>query len=97
MEKLAPDVVMPARKLRPYFQSHAIIILTTFPLQKILHNPIQSGRVAKWEVELNEYDIEYRTRTCAKSQVLADLLAELPTEGKTNKEPNSTWILHVDG
>ncbi|XP_013658791.1 uncharacterized protein LOC106363622 [Brassica napus] len=97
MEKLAFAVVTSARKLRPYFQSHTIIILTTFPLRTVLHSPSQSGRLAKWEIELSEYDVEYRPRICAKSQVLADFLVELPTGDMTNTEPDSTWILHVDG
>ncbi|KAL0716288.1 hypothetical protein Bca4012_065610 [Brassica carinata] len=97
MEKLAFAVITSARKLRPYFQSHAIVVLTTFPLRIILHSPSQSGRLAKWAIELSEYDVEYRPRTCAKSQVLADFLVELPTRDMTNEEPNSTWVLHVDG
>ncbi|KAF8082314.1 hypothetical protein N665_0834s0005 [Sinapis alba] len=97
MEKLALAVVTSTRKLRPYFQSHAIIFLTTFLLQTILHSSIQSRRLAKWAVELSEYDIEYRTKTCTKSQVLADFIVEFPTEDMTNKEPNSTWLLHIDG
>ena len=97
MEKLAFAVITSARKLRPYFQSHTIVVLTTFPLRIILHSPSQSGRLAKWAIELSEYDVEYRPRTCAKSQVLADFLVELPTRGMTNEEPNSTWVLHVDG
>ncbi|KAL0729922.1 hypothetical protein Bca4012_026015 [Brassica carinata] len=44
MEKLALAVVTSARKLRPYFQSHTIVILTIFPLCMILHSPSQSGR-----------------------------------------------------
>lgn len=97
MEKLALTVVTAARKLRTYFQSHAIMILTTFPLRTILHSPSQSGRLEKYVVELSEYDIKYRTRTSAKSQILSDFLVELSMEGATNQEPNSTWILHVDG
>ena len=97
MEKLAYAVVTSARKLRPYFQSHTIVILTTFPLRMIFHSSSQSGRLAKWVVELSEYDIEYRPRTSEKSQVLADFLVELPTEIVTNKEPNSTWVLNIDG
>ncbi|KAF8116087.1 hypothetical protein N665_0022s0017 [Sinapis alba] len=76
--------------------SHAIVILTTLPLWTILHSPSQSGILEKWAVELSEYDIEYRTRSCAKSQVLAEFLVELPMEGSTGQEPNPTWILHVD-
>lgn len=73
------------------------MILTTFPLRTILHSPSQSGRLEKYVVELSEYDIKYRTRTSAKSQILSDFLVELSMEGATNQEPNSTWILHVDG
>lgn len=97
MENLAFTVVTSARKLSPYFQSHTNVILMTFPLQTILHSQSQSRRLAKWAVELNEYDIEYRPETCEKSQMLEDFIVELPTGDIKNKEPNSTWLLHIDG
>ncbi|KAF8109187.1 hypothetical protein N665_0101s0017 [Sinapis alba] len=97
MEKLALTVEMSARKLRPYFQSHTIVLLTSFPLRTILHSPSQSGRLAKWAIELSEYDIEYRAKACEKLQVLADFLVELPTACTTNREPDSTWTLNIDG
>ncbi|KAF8109193.1 hypothetical protein N665_0101s0023 [Sinapis alba] len=76
---------------RPYFQSHAIIFFTTYPLRTILHSLTQSGRIAKLEIELSEYDIEYQTTKLCKISM------ELPTKDITNKEPSSTWLLHVDG
>ncbi|KAG7567536.1 Ribonuclease H-like superfamily [Arabidopsis thaliana x Arabidopsis arenosa] len=97
MEKLALAVVVSARKLRPYFQSHPIEVLTSHPLRSILHGPSQSGRLAKWAIELSEYDIEYKSRTSAKAQVLADFLTELPLDDGTFIETDSTWKLHVDG
>ncbi|KAF8054972.1 hypothetical protein N665_1306s0001 [Sinapis alba] len=97
MEKLALAVVMSAQILRPYFQSHMIVVLTSFPLRTILHSSSQYGRLAKWVVELSEYDIEYRAKPCAKLQVLADFLVELPTGCTTNQEPDLTWTRHVDG
>jgi len=42
MEKLALTVVTSARKLRPYFQSHPIVVLTSLPLRAILHSLSQS-------------------------------------------------------
>uniref|UniRef100_A0A1J3HXG1 Retrovirus-related Pol polyprotein from transposon opus n=1 Tax=Noccaea caerulescens TaxID=107243 RepID=A0A1J3HXG1_NOCCA len=98
LEKLALSVVTSARKLRPYFQSHSVIVLTNLPLRTILHSPTQSGRLAKWAVELSEYDIEYRNRTCAKSQVLANFLIELPPE-MLPADPSTpkNWCLHADG
>ncbi|KAG7588764.1 Integrase catalytic core [Arabidopsis suecica] len=97
MEKLALAVVVSARKLRPYFQSHPIEVLTSHPLRSILHGPSQSGRLAKWAIELSEYDIEYKSRTSAKAQVLADFLTELPLDDGIPIETDSTWKLHVDG
>ncbi|KAF8084952.1 hypothetical protein N665_0692s0004 [Sinapis alba] len=68
-----------------------------FPTTNDLAEPQPVGRLAKWAAELSEYDIEYRTRTCAKSQVLADFLVELPKKYMTNKEPKSIWLFRVDG
>ncbi|KAG7556987.1 Integrase catalytic core [Arabidopsis suecica] len=97
MEKLALAVVISARKLRPYFQSHPIEVLTSHPLRSILYGPSQSGRLAKWAIELSEYDIEYKSQTSAKAQVLADFLTELPLDDEILIETESTWKLHVDG
>ncbi|XP_024016831.1 uncharacterized protein LOC112090237 [Eutrema salsugineum] len=97
LEKFAFAVVISARKLRLYFQSHAIVVLTDYPLRTFLHSPSQSGRLAKWAIELSEYDIEYRGRTATKSQVLADFLVELPPELVEDNPVVQPWILHADG
>ena len=47
MEKLALAVVTAVQKLRPYFQSHSIMVMTSQPLRTVLHSPSQSGRLAK--------------------------------------------------
>ncbi|KAK3003000.1 hypothetical protein RJ639_017899 [Escallonia herrerae] len=43
-DKLAFALLMAARKLRPYFQSHTIVVLTDKPLRQILHRPDLSDR-----------------------------------------------------
>ncbi|KAL5560487.1 hypothetical protein UlMin_036698 [Ulmus minor] len=48
VEKLALALMIAARKLRPYFQAHTIIVPTKFPLKQILQKPDTSGRLAKW-------------------------------------------------
>ncbi|XP_024016193.1 uncharacterized protein LOC112089676 [Eutrema salsugineum] len=96
IEKVALAVVVSARKLRPYFQSHSIVVLATLPLRSILHSPSQSGRLAKWAIELSEYDIEYQNRSSAKSQVLADFLIELPAEAINEPTLDEVWVLHVN-
>ncbi|XP_010506994.1 PREDICTED: uncharacterized protein LOC104783548 [Camelina sativa] len=63
----------------------------------VLHSPSQSGRFAKWSVELSEYDIEFRTQICAKAQVLADFLIKLPLASSVENNIDVPWTLHVDG
>ncbi|KAG7529934.1 Ribonuclease H-like superfamily [Arabidopsis thaliana x Arabidopsis arenosa] len=59
--------------------------------------PSQSGHLAKWAIELSEYDIEYRNKTCAKSQGQANFIVELPTKEARENPLDITWLLHVDG
>lgn len=59
IEKLTLALVTAARKLRPYFQCHFIIITIAFPLRSILYKPEVSGRLMKWVIELGEFDITY--------------------------------------
>ncbi|KAL2246834.1 UNVERIFIED_CONTAM: Retrovirus-related Pol polyprotein from transposon [Sesamum indicum] len=93
IEKLALAVVVTARKLRPYFQSHRIVIRTNHPLRNILTRPEASGRMIKWTVELGEFDITYQGRTAEKAQILVDFMVEI---SGTQKDVE-TWMLHVDG
>ncbi|KAL2230476.1 UNVERIFIED_CONTAM: hypothetical protein Sindi_1642000 [Sesamum indicum] len=43
IEKLALALVVTARKLRPYFQGHRIVVLTNHPLRNVLARPEASG------------------------------------------------------
>uniref|UniRef100_A0A2N9G208 Reverse transcriptase domain-containing protein n=1 Tax=Fagus sylvatica TaxID=28930 RepID=A0A2N9G208_FAGSY len=61
MEKLAFALVTAARKLRPYFQAHTIVLLTNHPLRKAMSKPDAAGRLIQWSIELSEFDIDYPT------------------------------------
>ncbi|MCS5023626.1 hypothetical protein L2V44_14130, partial [Staphylococcus aureus] len=98
VEKAALAVVTAARKLRPYFQAHKIIIPTDFPLKQTLQKPDVSGRLIKWSIELGEYDLEFRTRSAIKSQALADFIAE--GYNVSEVPPPQTlplWTIYIDG
>ena len=98
LEKMALAVVTLAQKLRPYFQSHSIVILTNLPLRTVLQNTNNSGRLSKWAIQLSEYDITFQSKPAAKSHILADFLIELTPDLEQDLQlPNATWILHVDG
>ena len=57
LEKLTFALVTAARKLKPYFQAHTVIILTDKPLLRAMSNPEAVGRLALWAIELSEFDI----------------------------------------
>ena len=50
------------------------------PVKYIFENPALTGRIARWQMLLYEYDIEYRTQKAIKSSVLADYLAHQPVD-----------------
>ncbi|KAM2724191.1 hypothetical protein EV1_027047 [Malus domestica] len=113
IEKLALALVMSARKLRPYFQAHAIIVLTNHPLRQILQSPDTSGRMIKWAIALGEFDISYQPKPAEKGQAVADFIADftypvdiastpeavasLPSESQKVESTTSAWSLYVDG
>ena len=76
MEKLALALITAARKLKPYFQAHIIVVLTDQPLKKAMSNSEAAGRMALWVIELSEFDVRYRSRTSMKGQVVADFITE---------------------
>ncbi|XP_073294623.1 uncharacterized protein [Primulina huaijiensis] len=82
LEKIALSLIITTRKLRPYFLSHPIIVLTSSSLGKIMNNPDILGRLVEWTIELWEYDITYQPRTAIKAQALSDFLIEMAQSGK---------------
>nr|KYP66897.1 Transposon Ty3-I Gag-Pol polyprotein [Cajanus cajan] len=94
IEKLVLALVTSARRLRPYFQSHQIVLKTDYPIKKILRKPDLAGRMTAWSIELSEYGIKYESQGALKAQCLTDFIAELTPSG-FSEDPS--WILHVDG
>nr|KYP33134.1 Retrovirus-related Pol polyprotein from transposon opus [Cajanus cajan] len=94
IEKLALALVTAAQRLRPYFQSHQVVVKTDYPIKQILRKPELAGRMIAWSVELSEFGIQYESRGPLKAQCLADFVAELTPIA--TEEPQA-WTLHVDG
>ena len=57
MEKLAFTLVTAVRKLKPYFQTHMVIVLTDKLLWRAMNNPEVVGRLALWAIKLSEFDV----------------------------------------
>jgi hypothetical protein len=76
VQKLLYALLITSCKLRYYFESHKITIITDFPLKDILHNRNATGRISKWAVELRALNINFYPRKAIKSQALVDFVAE---------------------
>lgn len=76
IEKLGLAVVTVARRLKPYFQAHPVIIPTEYPLLQLLHKLDISGKLTKWAVDLREFYISLVPSKAIKGQAVADFLAE---------------------
>ena len=76
IEKLAFALIMASRKLKHYFQTHVINVLTDHPLKKAMNKLEAAGLLIQWAIELSEFDVKYQPRNAIKAQVLADFIAK---------------------
>ena len=76
IQKLLYTVLITKRKLRHYFESHPVTVVTSFPLGEIVRSQDAIGRTAKWALELMGQGIVYVSRTTIKPHVLADFITE---------------------
>ncbi|XP_070002691.1 uncharacterized protein [Nicotiana sylvestris] len=80
-----------AQKLRHYLLAYTTYLITILdPLKYIFQNPMPTGRLAKWQIMLTEFDIVYVTRMAIKAQALADHLSENPVDDEY--QPLSTYF-----
>ena len=95
-ELIALALRMAVKKLRPYFQAHTIVVLSSYPIMVILHKTDALGRLLKWAIKLSEFNIVYHLRFTIKGQVLTDFIVGLSYVFNDNiLEP--LWILETDG
>jgi hypothetical protein len=100
-QKLLYAILVTSCKLRHYFQSHKIKVVSSFPLGEILRRRDIMGRIVKWTVELGKFDLEFLPRQAIKSHILADFVsewtetqqsppAEKPEHGKVRAQASSS-------
>ncbi|XP_022848734.1 uncharacterized protein LOC111371046 [Olea europaea var. sylvestris] len=92
---IALALVIAARKLRSYFQSQPIVVLTNQPLRHILQKPDVLGRLLKWVIELGKFDIEFKPRPAIKAQALVDFIAELSPKNSATQDNNPSTTLKI--
>jgi hypothetical protein len=106
-QKLLYTLLIALRKLRHYFQGHPIKMVTDRPLETILRNPNVTGWVAEWAMELQPFEISFKTTKVIKSKALAEFTAKW-TDPFTDEPPEvestlsgeeapGLWVMHFDG
>jgi hypothetical protein len=76
VHKLLYVVLITSKKLHHYFKAHKISEMISYPLRVMLHNPNVTGNIAKWAIELAEFELDFIAHHAIKSQVLADFVAD---------------------
>ena len=97
LEKAALAVVFSARRLCHYFHSFTVIVMTDLPICKVLQKPDVAGRMARWAVELSEFDIHYEPKGPIKGQIYVDFVVELSSAVTHQEGVDFIWVLFVDG
>ncbi|XP_070047243.1 uncharacterized protein [Nicotiana tomentosiformis] len=81
LERTCCALTWVVQKLKHYLSSYTTYLISLMdPLSYIFQKPMPTGRLAKWQILLTEFDIIYVTRTAMKAQALADHLAENPVD-----------------
>jgi ribonuclease HI len=87
------------KKLRHYLQAHSVrLISRADPLKYIISRPILSGRLTKWALLLQEFEIVYVSQKAIKGQALADFLVDhlIPDEWKFSEDLPDEDVLFIE-
>jgi len=66
IEKLVLALFITIRKLKHYFQSFPVIMLTEYRLRTIVENSEASGKIGKWVKEITPLGVTFESRTSIK-------------------------------
>ncbi|GAU49442.1 hypothetical protein TSUD_407340 [Trifolium subterraneum] len=81
LEKNCCALAWAAKRLRHYLINRTTWLISKMdPIKYIFEKAALTGRIARWQMLLSEYDIEYRTQKAIKGSILADHLAHQPVE-----------------
>ena len=81
LEKTCCALAWAAKRLRQYMLSHTTLLISKMdPVKYIFEKPALTGRVARWQMVLTEYDIQYTSQKAIKGSILSDYLAQQPID-----------------
>ncbi|XP_022751308.1 uncharacterized protein LOC111300005, partial [Durio zibethinus] len=114
LEKMCCALTWTARRLRQYMLYHTTWLIAKLdPIKYIFEKPSLTGRIARWQVMLSEYDIIYVTQKAIKGSAIAEFLADRAVEDyepmkldfpdedvmaiEENKPVEKSWRMYFDG
>ncbi|XP_027151163.1 uncharacterized protein LOC113751373 [Coffea eugenioides] len=108
IEKLCLTLIFVIQKLKHYFQTHTIrLISKSNPIKYVMAKPVPSDRLARWYLQFQQFEIIYVPAKAVKGQILADFLADHPIPAEwelTDELPDeevfmveSPWSMYFDG
>ena len=75
MEKVCLAIVYASQRLRHYFLAYEVHLMTkSHTIKALLQQPILSGKISQWLLQLTQYDLRVGTPKAVKSQSIVDLL-----------------------
>ena len=81
LEKMCCALAWAAQRLKQYMLYHTTWLIARLnPIKYIFEKPSLSGRIARWQVLLLEFDILYVSQKAIKRSIIADFLTEIANE-----------------
>ncbi|XP_075111214.1 uncharacterized protein LOC142181692 [Nicotiana tabacum] len=99
VEKICLALLYAIKKLRHYFEAYTIkFISRADPVKFVMTRPVLSGRLARWSILFNQYEITYTPQKAVKGQTLANFLADhlLPAEWELSDEFPDEDVLFIE-
>uniref|UniRef100_A0A2N9FHA9 Retrotransposon gag domain-containing protein n=1 Tax=Fagus sylvatica TaxID=28930 RepID=A0A2N9FHA9_FAGSY len=112
VEKTCCALAWASKKLRQYMLYYTTWLVSRMdPIKYIFEKPALTGKIARWQVLLSEFDILFVARKAIKGQAIADYLADYPSEQlelmdsefpdedvmAVDEENHGRWKLYFDG
>ncbi|KAM1935762.1 hypothetical protein ACFX15_019768 [Malus domestica] len=99
IEKMCLALVFAIQKLRHYMHAYTIhLVAKADPVKYVMSKPVLTGRLAKWALILNQYEIIYVPAKAVKGQALADFLADhpIPADWKISDDLPDEEVFYID-